>query len=194
MYDSIRFTTLLSTYIAIGGVDAAKVCSSDRLRPDTAVSGRGLAQQAPRLRITGKDAQPLELTPADFKNLPRLAVEAKEPHSGTVQHYEGVRLSDLLAKAGVPSGEKLRGAALARYVVAEANDAYAVVFSIAELDPAMNDNRIIVADTLDSKPLGEHDGPWKIVVPGEKRPARWVRMLKELRVESAVNPSGSSPR
>ena len=55
-------------------------------------------------------------------------------------------------------------------MVAEANDAYAVVFSIAELDPAMNDNRIIVADTLDSKPLGEHDGPGKSSYPAKNDP------------------------
>ena len=111
-----------------------------------------------------------------------------------MQHYQGVRLSDLLSKAGVPLGEKLRGRALATYVVAKASDGYAVVYSIAELDPAMTDNQVIVADTMNGKHLDAKEGPFKIVVPGDKRPARWIRMLTTLRVESAVSPSESLPR
>jgi len=124
----------------------------------------------------------------------RLAVDVRKPHSEASEHCEGVRLSDLLAKAGVGLGEKLRGRALASYVVAQASDGYQVVYSIAEIDPAMNDNRIILADTMNGKPLGEHDGPFKIVAPGKKRPARWVRMVNALRVENAVSPSESSPQ
>lgn len=40
---------------------------------------------------------------------------------------DGVRLSDLLVKAGAPLGEKLRGRGLATYVVAHPSDEYAVV-------------------------------------------------------------------
>ncbi len=111
-----------------------------------------------------------------------------------MQHYEGVRLSDLLQKAGVPLGEKLRGQGLATYVVARASDGYAVVYSIAELDPAMSDNQIIVADTMNGKALEPKQGPFKVVVPGDKRPARWVRMVSTFEVVNALSPSGSSPR
>ena len=102
-----------------------------------------------------------------------------------------MRLSDLLSKAGVPLGDKLRGPALATYVVAQASDGYAVVYSIAELDPALTDNRIILADTMDGKPLAGKEGPFRIVVPGDKRPARWIRMVNVLHVENAVA-AGSS--
>jgi hypothetical protein len=37
--------------------------------------------------------------------------------------------------------------------VAHTSDGYGVVYSIAELDPAMNDNQIIVADTMNGKAL-----------------------------------------
>ena len=83
---------------------------------------------------------------------------------------------------------------MAGYVVVQASDGYAVVFSIAETDPAINDNRIILADTMNGKPLGEHEGPLKIVAPAEKRPARWVRMVNAIHIESAVNLSESSPQ
>jgi len=149
------------------------------------------AQQTSSLRIAGTGIQTLELTAADLKQMPRITLDIQEPHKGVMQHYEGVRLSDLLSKGGVPLGDKLRGPALATYVVAEASDGYAVVYSIAELDPDLTDNRIILADTMEGKPLAGKEGPFRIVVPGDKRPARWIRMVNVLRVENAVA-AGSS--
>jgi len=152
------------------------------------------AQEQASLQISGPGIATIKISLQDLSRMPRLTLDIREPHKGEMQHYEGVRLSDLLAKAGVPLGEKLRGRGLATYVVATASDGYAVVYSIAELDPAMTDNQVIVADTINSKPLEPKEGPLKIVVPGDKRPARWIRMLTDLRIENAVNPSESSPR
>lgn len=153
-----------------------------------------LAQEQPALEIEGSGIATIKISLQDLSRMPRLTLDVREPHKGEMQHYEGVRLSDLLAKAGVPLGEKLRGRGLTTYVVARASDGYAVVYSIAELDPAMTDNQVIVADTMNGKLLEPKEGPLKIVVPGDKRPARWIRMLTDLRIESAVNPSESSPR
>src|SRR5215470_1478456 len=140
-----------------------------------------LAQENANFRIGGTEIQAIEISMKDLSQMPRLSVEVREPHKGEIQHYDGVRLSDVLLKAGVQLGNKLRGRGLATYVVAEAKDGYAVVFSIAELDPAMTDNPVILADTMDGKPLAAKEGPFKIVVPGDKRPARWVRMVNALR-------------
>lgn len=76
---------------------------------------------------------------------------------------------------------------MASYVVAEAGDGYRVVFSLAELDSDFVDSEVIVADTLDGAPLGTKQGPFKIVAPHEKRPARWIRMLKSLTVVKVPN-------
>jgi hypothetical protein len=46
---------------------------------------------------------------------------------------------------------------------------------------------VIVADTLNGAPLGPNQGPFKIVAPHDKRPARSVRMLKSLTVMKAAN-------
>ena len=110
------------------------------------------------------------------------------PHDKKTEAYEGVLLEDLLRKAGVPQAENLRGAAMATYVLAEAADGYRVVFSLAELDSGILDSEVIVADTMDGAPLGAKQGPFRIVAPHEKRPARWVRMLKSITVERAANP------
>jgi len=99
-----------------------------------------------------------------------------------------VLVEELLKRAGVPQGEKLRGAALATYLIFEADDGYRVVFSIAELDSGITDSEVIVADTVDGRALPAKIGPFRLVAPKEKRPARWVRMLKSITVVRAANP------
>jgi hypothetical protein len=73
---------------------------------------------------------------------------------------------------------------MATYVLAEAEDGYRVVFSLTELDSGILESEIIVADTMDGAPLGATQGPFRIVAPHEKRPARWIRMLKSITVVS----------
>jgi len=111
------------------------------------------------------------------------------PHSKKTETYQGVSLEYLLQKAGVPQGEQLRGKAMADYVLATASDGYRVVFSLAELDSGFSDSGVIVADTLNGAPLGPNEGPLKLVAPHDKRPARWIRMLKSLSVLEAGNSS-----
>jgi len=154
-------------------------------------SGQVSAQTAPataELRINGAVSTPLVLTLADLKNMPRKKLSVVNPHEKKTEAYEGVLLEDLLRKAGVPQGEKLRGPAMASYVLAEATDGYRVIFSLAELDSGILDSDVIVADTMDGAPLGANQGPFRLVAPHEKRPARWVRMLKSIKVERAENP------
>lgn len=137
------------------------------------------------LRIGGDVATPLMLTAADLKKLPRKTLRVLNPHEKKTEVYEGVPMEELLRRAGVPQGTNMRGAAMASYVVAEATDGYRVVFSLAELDPGIVESEAIVADTQDGAQLGPKQGPFKIVAPHEKRPARWVRMLKSLTVVKA---------
>jgi hypothetical protein len=119
--------------------------------------------------------------------MPRKTVSVVNPHNKKTEVYEGVLLEELLHRAGVPQGEKLRGAAMATYVLAEAEDGYRVVFSLAELDSGILDSEVIVTDTMAGADLPAKEGPFKIVAPHEKRPARWVRMLKSITV---VGPQG----
>jgi hypothetical protein len=67
-------------------------------------------------------------------------------------------------------------------VLAEARDGYQVVYTLTELDPAFTSNKIIIADTADGKPLSETQGPFRLVVPQEKKPARSIRMLEKITV------------
>jgi DMSO/TMAO reductase YedYZ molybdopterin-dependent catalytic subunit len=141
---------------------------------------------ATELRIGGDVSTPLVLTAAELKKMPRKTLSAVNPHDKKTEMYEGVLLEELLKKAGVAQGEKLRGAVLATYVIAEAEDGYRVVFSLAELDSGILESNVIVADTMDGAPLAPPQGPFRIVAPLEKRPARWVRMLKSITVVRAA--------
>lgn len=104
---------------------------------------------------------------------------------GTSQQCTGVWLRDLVAKAGVPSGEALKGPALAMTVAAEAADGYRVVFSLGELDAKLGKAAILVADRCDGKALPEGDGPVRLVAQGEARGARSVKQLIKISVTAA---------
>jgi len=140
------------------------------------------------LTIGGDVSQPLVVSAEDLKQMPRKTLSVLNPHDKKNEVYEGVLVEELLKRAGVPQGEKLRGAALATYLIFEADDGYRVVFSIAELDSGITDSEVIVADTVDGRALPAKIGPFRLVAPKEKRPARWVRMLKSITVVRAANP------
>lgn len=133
-------------------------------------------------KIGGDVATPLDLTAADLKAMPRKTLKVDNAHSGNTEVYEGVLVQDLLKKAGVPQGEALRGPAMATYVLVEAADNYRVVFALEEFNSSFMDSDIIVADTLDGAPIPGALGPFRLVAPHEKRPARWVEMVKSLTV------------
>jgi DMSO/TMAO reductase YedYZ molybdopterin-dependent catalytic subunit len=144
-----------------------------------------LAQSSPgtpALKISGAVATPLQLTIEDLKKMPRKTLSVVNPHEKKTEVYEGVLLEELLRKAGVPQGEQMRGASMASYVLVEAEDGYRVVFSLAELDSGILDSEVIVADAMDHTPLAAKQGPFKLVAPHDKRPARWVRMVKSITV------------
>jgi DMSO/TMAO reductase YedYZ molybdopterin-dependent catalytic subunit len=137
------------------------------------------------LRISGAVSTPLVLTVVDLKKMPRKTLAVVNPHEKKKETYEGVLLEEILHRAGVPQGDQLRGSSMATYVIAEAEDGYRVVFSLAELDSGILESEVIVADTMDGAPLAAPQGPFKLVAPHEKRPARWVRMLKSFTVVRA---------
>jgi len=136
------------------------------------------------LAITGLDGKTLTLTPADLKGMPHKTISVYNEHAKVNETYSGVVLADLLAKAGAPQGEKVRGKLFLIYLVAAGTDGYRVLYSLAETDPANHVGDVIVADTLNGQPITT-DGAFKLVSTEEKRPARWVRSLTSITLKSA---------
>jgi hypothetical protein len=140
----------------------------------------------PVLKVVGISGKAVEWTAAEFRKLPRTVVEV-QGREGQAATYAGVSLEHVLSRAGVPQGEKLRDEWLRAIVVIEATDGYRVVFALAECDSAFTDRTILVADEINGRPLDDGHGPWRVIVPGEKRHARWIRMVKEIRVLDSLH-------
>lgn len=115
--------------------------------------------------------------------LPRL--DAVGTAHGKTLHCQGVSLAALLRASGAMPAEPLRGAQLGRVLVVTARDGYRAAFALAELDPSLGAREVILADRCDGAALGADDGPWRLLVPAESRPARWVRQVQSLRVIDA---------
>jgi hypothetical protein len=76
----------------------------------------------------------------------------------------------------------LRGENLTKLLLVQATDGYEVVFALPELDSAFASRTILLADQCDGKPLPDGESPYRIIVPGEKKRARWVRQATALKV------------
>lgn len=163
---------------------AALLCgSAARVRaqaPAPAASSASAAEV--RLTVNGDIDKPMSLSLADLRDLPRQTITVMNEHEKKDETYQGVPLAEILKRAGVPQGANLRGPALAISVRAEGADGYAVIFGLGELDSSIEDAGVLVADTLDGQPIPDKLGPLRLVVPHDKRPARWVRMLKTITV------------
>jgi DMSO/TMAO reductase YedYZ molybdopterin-dependent catalytic subunit len=152
------------------------------------VTAQTAQSQAPSakasLRISGEVERQLTLSSEDIAKLPRRSIRAKD-HGGKESEFEGVPLVEALKQAGVKFGEGLRGKNLELYLVVEAADGYRAVFALPELDPAYTDRIILLADKRDGKAMDAKEGPLRIVVPEEKRHARWVRQVTGLVIKRA---------
>jgi len=177
-----RATALLVALIGFATVGAAgRAASEQAAQPMQTPAAQATGVM---LSVTGEVTTELHLTAADLKALPRTTVTAMDAHEKQTHTFEGVTLAELLTRAGVPSGENLRGKGLAMCVLAGAADGYHAVFSLGELDASIGAEQALVADTMDGQPIPAGQGPLRRVVPSDKRPARWVRMVQSLTVVS----------
>jgi len=137
--------------------------------------------QAQQLTVQADSGKQVVLSRADLEALPHIKVTASEHSSGPVV-FEGVSLKSVLEKAGVTFGEAMKGPRLANCLLVEAADGYRVVLALPELDPAFTDKQTALVFLRDGKPLGEKEGPYRIVIPDDKRMARWVRQVTALKI------------
>jgi DMSO/TMAO reductase YedYZ molybdopterin-dependent catalytic subunit len=127
--------------------------------------------------VGGEEVRAMHVTLDDLAKLPHVHVNVHASAHGVDGEWDGVPLIDILRAAGAPTGESLRGRALALYVRVRAADDYRVVFALGEIDPSTGGAIAILADRHDGKPLGADEGPLRMILPGDKRPARWVRQV-----------------
>ena len=143
----------------------------------TLITAGSAVGQAAAVEVIGLEGKPLMVA---LDKIERRTVVTEDRGLRTM--FEGVALRDVLAQAGVVFGEKLRGTALAQVVIATARDGYQVAYAIAEFDAAFTDQIVLLADRRDGRPLLPDTGPWQIIVPNDKRPARWMRQVSKVEV------------
>jgi hypothetical protein len=161
-----------------------------KLKASTLLRAVGFAIAAALPTLTGYGGEPfltvashdktVAFSAEDLQALPHSVVTATDPHLKLEHRYSGVPVRDLLAKVDAPLGDKLRGPALQFAVIFHSKDGYATLYALAEFDEAFCDRTVLLADSEDGKPLPENAGPLRVVAPGDKRAARWARMVTSI--------------
>ena len=178
---------LLCLLLAFTSVQLSSIARAQAVSVPTNPGATERLQASPaavdHLELNGPGGQHVTISAADLQSLPRKTLQVHNAHSGAMETYQGVELSLLLGRLDAPLGQKLRGKALAMYVVAEGTDKYRALYSLAEVDPAFHNGTVIVADREGGQPIAK-DGPFKLVNTEDKRPARWVRNLASIQLSS----------
>lgn len=142
----------------------------------------GIGAECQELTIQTEAGQPTVLTRANIEALPHTRITVGPPNAEIA--YEGVSVGALMEKAGVTFGESLRGKRLSSCLLVDAADGYRVIFALPEIDSAFTNKQVLLVFLRDGKPLDAKEGPYRIIVPDEKRMARWVRQVTALRIVS----------
>jgi hypothetical protein len=143
------------------------------------LAGCALAQD---LKVQTEDGASKTLTAADLSALPHRVLEVKDPHDGKPLKFDAIPLKAVLEKAGVALGDSLRAKRMALCLLVEAADGYRAVIALPEIEPAFTSGEVFLADGRDHKPLDSKEGPLRIVIPGDKKMARWVRQVTALKI------------
>jgi len=143
-----------------------------------------LRAQSTFLSVEGEVLRPLKLTVTDLQKFVQTEINAKD-REGREHTYRGVLLVNVLDSAGVTLGKQLRGENLAKFVLVKAADGYEVVYALPELDPEFTNDVVLLAYQVDGKPLPAGEGPFRLVAPADKKPARWIREITTVKVQFA---------
>ena len=136
--------------------------------------------QAPATLTVVVDGTSKAVAAASIQQLPR-DTATMVFHEQPPVRYQGVSLASVLKSVGVKT-DSLRGPALATRLVVEASDGYRIVLALSDLDPSLGGRRILLADRVDGKPLPADEAPWRLIIPGDQRPARSARQVVTIRV------------
>jgi len=141
----------------------------------------GAAAAAQSVSVTGLTGQRLTLSAADIAVLPHQPVTL-QLEGGKSEACQGVVLSAILAKVGAPQGKALRGPEMADVLEVGAADGYLVALALAETDPLMRGDKVFLADRCNGAPLAAGEGPFRLIVVGDGRPARSARQVTAITV------------
>jgi hypothetical protein len=143
-----------------------------------------VAAVAQSVTLTGPEGRTRSVSLSELAAMPHATAMLPNEH-GPPKRCEGVPLTVLLESVGAPTGKALHGTALADLVMVGAGDGYRVVLGLAETDPGVRPEKILLADRCEGAPLPSNEGPFRLVIEGDLRPVRAARMVTSIRVEAA---------
>ncbi|HEX4199085.1 MAG TPA: molybdopterin-dependent oxidoreductase [Caulobacteraceae bacterium] len=154
-----------------------------------AVSGAAAAQS---IVVKGADDRVETVSPADIQAMHRASVTVPYGDKGT---YTGAVIGDFLAEVGAPSDVRLHRTPVNQIVIVTGQDGFTTVLSLAETEKSFRSQPVIVADQENGKPLDSRQGPYRLVIGGELKPARSVYDVIEieLRPVNTSDPARPAP-
>ncbi|MBL8551541.1 MAG: molybdopterin-dependent oxidoreductase [Hyphomonadaceae bacterium] len=172
---------MLRTLILAAALALSAACATVQPAPPAHEHAAATTPANDSVLLVGPSGQS-NLTRADLATMPRKTIRMSI--HGADHVFEGVALTDILARVGAPSGQSLRGPALASVVLVTSRDDYRVALSLAETDAGIRTTGVILADTMDGAPISAEDGPFRLIVEGDLRPARSARMVTRIEVRT----------
>ncbi|HEY3890259.1 MAG TPA: molybdopterin-dependent oxidoreductase [Caulobacteraceae bacterium] len=151
----------------------------------------GGAAQAQSIVVKGAQGRVETVSAADILAMHRASVTVPYGDKAT---FTGAVIGDLLAEVGAPSDVRLHGPPVNQIVVVTGQDGFTTVLSLAETEKSFRTEPIILADRQNGKPLDAKQGPYRLVIGGELKPARsvWGVIEVELRPVNTNDPSSKA--
>ncbi len=138
------------------------------------LSGGALAQS---VVVKGPQGRVATVSAADIQAMHRASVTAPYGDKST---FTGAVIGDLLAEVGAPADVRLHGPTVNQIVIVTGQDGFTAVLSLAETEKSFRAEPIILADEQNGKPLDGKQGPYRLVIGGELKPARSVSSVIEI--------------
>jgi hypothetical protein len=150
------------------------------------------AAAAQSIVVKGADDRVETVSPADIQAMHRASVTVLYGDKGT---YSGPVIGDFLAEVGAPSDVRLHRTPVNQIVIVTGQDGFTTVLSLAETEKSFRSQPVIVADQENGKPLDSRQGPYRLVIGGELKPARSVYQVIqiELRPVNTNDPARPAP-
>ena len=135
----------------------------------------------PVLTVEGLNGTSVVISADDLAKLPQQTIKTSD-HGNRVS-FEGVLLQGSAGEGGTSHRREVPQNSRVVLHACRGQGRVSSRVRWAELDSSSIDKLVYVVTKQDGKPLAEKDGPFRLVIPGEKRGARWVRQVTSLKIK-----------
>lgn len=138
--------------------------------------------------VDGQVLNPITLTVEDLRSdfsSQTVEVTYQSGDNAVSTTFTGVPLWLILSAAQPNLNADVPNDRLSTFIVVTATDHYQAVISWGELDPEFGNQPILVAYEENGGPIGDEEGPMRLVVPGDGRGGRYVSGVVNISLRDA---------